>query len=325
MYFGNGMGDSWLAWMSTHPPIEERIAQIAPDFDLAEAKKRPLPPPEEKPKREVPGPVAGGRLAEALLPGQPQLNVASILLAGLPDGVRQASREIHGAWALVYSMLIAEDAGHRAQQMEMIDPALRDEVEKQVGERGWLSSAQRLALIDLAIPTLRQLSPPQYEAFRSGVKALVESDGQIHLFEYTLQKILIRHLDLFFSNGTGPKVKFRSMVPLLPEAGVILSALASGDDGTDAALDAAFRAGVVELLVSPGSFPLERAGEIDLAAFDEALNRFAEAAPDVKRTLLTAGGSVVMHDGSVNDTQIELLRAVADALDCPIPPFVHVA
>jgi len=32
---------------------------------------------------------------------------------------------------------------------------------------------------------------------------------------------------------------------------------------------------------------------------------------------------VVMQDGTVNDPQIEFLRAVADALDCPMPPFVH--
>jgi len=29
-----------------------------------------------------------------------------------------------------------------------------------------------------------------------------------------------------------------------------------------------------------------------------------------------------MHDGCVNDTQFELLRAMADTIDCPIPPSV---
>jgi hypothetical protein len=29
-----------------------------------------------------------------------------------------------------------------------------------------------------------------------------------------------------------------------------------------------------------------------------------------------------MADGSLNDAQFELLRAAADTIDCPIPPFV---
>jgi len=31
---------------------------------------------------------------------------------------------------------------------------------------------------------------------------------------------------------------------------------------------------------------------------------------------------LVLHDGTVNDLQFELLRAIAETLDCPIPPSV---
>ena len=62
-----------------------------------------------------------------------------------------------------------------------------------------------------------------------------------------------------------------------------------------------------------------------MATFDAALDHLAAAAPDVKRTVLTACGAAVMHDGEVNDPEMELLRAIADTLDCPIPPFVKIA
>lgn len=187
-----------------------------------------------------------------------------------------------------------------------------------------MSSAQRLGLVDISIPTLRHLSPEQYTVFRDNVKKLVEADGQIHLFEYTLQKILVRHLDLYFSNATGTKIAFKSLMPLLPETGVLLSALASVHPGDPAGQDAAFRSGVAELLVKPSSFPLERSVTIDLQGFDNALDKVAQAAPDVKRTILTACGAVVMHDGEVNDDEVEFLRAISDTLDCPVPPFVKV-
>ncbi len=326
MFFGNGVGDSWLALFATHPPIEARIAEIAPGFELdSEAAAQTMPPPPASAASATAG-TPGPRLAEAFLPGQPRVAAAAALLAGLPEYSLTASHELHGACALLYSLLLSEDSAVRSAQTALLgaDPTVRDEAVAMFSRRGELSSAQKIGLVDITIPTLRHLSPGQYAAFRKNITDLVEADGQIHLFEYTLQKILLRHLDLSFTNATGPAVRFKSLMPLLPDVGVILSALASSGDGTTAQRDEAFRAGVVELLVKPSSFPLERTETIDLKAFDTALDHLAEAAPDVKRTVLTACGVAVMRDGGVNDAEVELLRAVADTLDCPIPPFVRI-
>lgn len=321
MFFGNGVGDSWLTLFATHPPIEERIEQIAPGFDIAEAKAAA---PVEVPKAPRKKTVVGGRLAEALLPGQPRVAEAAALLAGLPDVSKSASRELHGACALVYSLLLSGEERMRGHQISLInaDERMRAEMLAHFDKRAGLSSAQRLGLVDISIPTLRHLSQEQYAVFRGNVKKLVEADGQIQLFEYTLQKILLRHLDLYFTNATGTPVVYKSLVPLLPETGVLLSSLATMDSGTEVQRDEAFRAGISELLIKPSSFPLERQPIVDLAAFDVALDKIGAAAPDVKRTILTACGAVVMHDGEVNDEQVELLRAISDSLDCPVPPFV---
>ena len=324
MFFGNGIGDSWLALFATHPPIEERIQEIAPGFDIAAAKENAPASPPHLPKNQT---VVGGRLAESLLPGQPRVVEAAALLAGLPVAARSACRELHGACALVYSLLLSDEEKLREHQIALIDAddALRAEILDHYDQRSGLSSAQRLGLVDIAIPTLRHLSREQYAVFRGNVKKLVEADGQINLFEYTLQNILVRHLDLYFTNATGNTVAYKSLLPLLPETGVLLSALASADSGTPGQQDEAFRSGVAELLVKPSAFPLERAAVIDLQAFDAALDKIALAAPDVKRTILTACGAIVMHNGEVNDEEAELLRAISDTLDCPVPPFVRAA
>ncbi|MEI6073384.1 MAG: M48 family metallopeptidase [Verrucomicrobiae bacterium] len=323
MFFGNGIGDSWLALLATHPSIEERIEQISPGFDIAAAKaKAPVVPP-----KQPSGTRVGGRLAESLLPGQPHVAEAVALLAGLPAFSKSACRELHGACALVYALLLSDEPAMREHQLALVqaDDAMRAEALQHFARRADLNSAQRIGLVDIAIPTLRHLSKEQYAVFRENVKKLVEADGEIQLFEYTLQKILVRHLDLYFSNATGTAVQFKSLLPLLPETGVLLSALATMDPGTAAQRDAAFRSGVSELLVKPSAFPLERTDTIDLQAFDLALDKIALAAPDVKRTVLTACGAVVMHDGEVNDGQVEFLRAISDTLDCPVPPFVKIA
>jgi hypothetical protein len=61
---------------------------------------------------------------------------------------------------------------------------------------------------------------------------------------------------------------------------------------------------------------------VNLKDFDRALEDLATASLTVKKTILTACSAAVVHDGIVNDTQFELLRAIADTVDCPIPPFV---
>ncbi|MDX2080769.1 MAG: M48 family metallopeptidase [Terrimicrobiaceae bacterium] len=325
MFFGNGVGDAWMLWFATHPPIDVRIQRIAPGFDL-EAAKKAIPVPPRKPAYSEPGKmVAGGRLAEMMMPGQPQVVVAAALLDSLPESAKTAVHELHGAMCLVYSLLLSEDEAIRERQLALVEPTCRSETTAMHATRGALTSAQRLAIVDIAVPTLRHLSLEQYQRFRETVRGLVEADGEIHLFEFTLQKILVRHLDLYFSDQTGPVVRYKSLIPLLPETGVLLSALAIAEGGDADARKAAFSAGVRELLVKPAAYPLECGEAIDLAAFDAALEKLATAAPDVKRTILTACGAVVETGDPANDTQIELLRAIADALDCPLPPFLRTA
>jgi Zn-dependent protease with chaperone function len=308
MFFGNGMAEAWLGLFATHPPIQQRIAEIAPNFDAQAAS--PAAPP----------------LASAAprFSGDAQLAAATSMLAGLPEFSKPALREIHSACALVFALLLSEDESVRESQIAVLQPdaTLQKEISEMFTNRSQLSSAQKISLVDLAIPVLRGLSPEQYSVFSSRVSQLIEADGQIHLFEYTLQKLLLRHLDAAFTGARRQRVQHRSLVPLLPDTSILLSAIANADEGESTALDAAFQAGVVRLGKSAAAFPLARQSSVNLKDFDRALEDLATASLTVKKTILTACSAAVVHDGVVNDTQFELLRAIADTVDCPIPPFV---
>ena len=47
------------------------------------------------------------------------------------------------------------------------------------------------------------------------------------------------------------------------------------------------------------------------------------AVPQIKRSLIEACVFVVGADGVIQEREAELLHAIADTLDCPIPPFVE--
>lgn len=65
--------------------------------------------------------------------------------------------------------------------------------------------------------------------------------------------------------------------------------------------------------------------ESGLEQLDTALDRLALAAPQIKKNLIEACVQVAGADGLIQEREAELLRAIADTLDCPIPPFVDIA
>nr|MBA3938174.1 hypothetical protein [Planctomycetota bacterium] len=54
---------------------------------------------------------------------------------------------------------------------------------------------------------------------------------------------------------------------------------------------------------------------------DRALAGLALASSGIKRRVLAACAWCVAADGTVTVDEAELLRAVADCLGCPLPPF----
>lgn len=318
MYFGNGVRDSFLSAFATHPPIGERIAAIAPNFDVASV-KRVVPPPIPAP--EAPKPVRSSQMFG--MPAAATCGFATAILASLPEFSRTAAREIQSACALVYSLLLDADASARDNQLAGFQaaPPIREEMLRMFEKRGEIQGPGRIALVDLAIPTLRHLSESQYQEFRSNVRHLIESDQQIDLFEFVLQKILLRHLDLYFSKATGARVRFRSVVAILEEVGFLLTALALVGHTERGEQEAAFAAGVRELLINTASHPVQLGESCDIPGIDRALDKLAEASPSVKRTVLHACAQCVAHDGIVSPNQYEILRAIADAVDCPVPPL----
>ena len=54
---------------------------------------------------------------------------------------------------------------------------------------------------------------------------------------------------------------------------------------------------------------------------DEALQQMESASALIKREVLRACAACVASDRKVTAEESELIRAVADAFDCPIPPL----
>jgi len=185
-----------------------------------------------------------------------------------------------------------------------------------------LAPEARLPFVELTAPALCRMTPAQFHDFFRSVEALVLSDQKTTLFEYALQRLLMRHVVARFVRPKPPVVKYTTITAMLQPLTMVLSALAR--IGNESAGDAAraFAAGSKVLDLSGVPLELDPSVAVDLKAIDAALEELAKATPQLKKKVLEACAACISSDGVVTVEEGELLRAISDSLGCPMPPLI---
>ena len=352
LFFANGLRSSVIGLMATHPPLEERIRALDPAFDgefptvtpeiaepsqsLQQLTSQPPPiPPRPALPPPLPPPLPPAIAAQALLPDVGKittrhLQYAADLQHSLPKILESAARDPLGASALTYALLLSPDPSAREKQLAELSTGtsaqVRDETLRLWPDTQGVQVHTKIPLVDLALPALRQLSPDQFQQFRVAIRTLVESDRQIDLFEYMLQKIVLRHLEPNFVSIPKRATQFYDLKPLAADCGVLLSATAYAGQQETGQAEAAFARGAQLLSrIAKKEIPFYPKVDCDLSQLDSALERLALAVPQIKKNVLNACAETVAADGIMQGREAELLRAIADSLDCPIPPFIPAA
>jgi len=330
-------GMSHFAFLSTHPPIKDRIRRIDRGWNgrFLDVDKSSRIQPESVTQKaaKATGEEKMAKLFK-LLPlhltaligtlDQDHLTYAHKLLAGIPEEVRKAVHEPSAARAVVLALLADGDAEIRARQLQTVqatkDAALLEETQAMVSLLGNAPRETRLPLVDLAVPALRRLSPAQYDEFMNLTDVFIKADRQIDLFEYTLMHVLSRHLEPTFKRVKPPTVAYYALAGVRTECSILLSAIAhAGHKDENEAMDA-FATGAKELRgITLGFVPQAKAG---LAGTKAALEKLDKVSPKLKKELMRACIASVAHDGKVTVSEGELLRTIADALSLPMPPFL---
>ena len=181
-----------------------------------------------------------------------------------------------------------------------------------------LPANARLPLVDMAIPAIKRSSPQQYAKFRQVVDALVAADQMVDLFEYCLRTVLFSYLDVHYGLKRQAAYSFWNISGLTQPLGLVLSMLAHVGHKDEGMAEQAFLAGAQKLPKKIDMLPLT---ECTLAKFDAAMTKLSDSSPKVRRQIVEVVSACITADGQVTLEESELLRAIAAALACPMPPI----
>jgi hypothetical protein len=152
------------------------------------------------------------------------------------------------------------------------------------------------------------------------VESFVRADRQIDLFEYTLTHVLKRHLEPAFTRSRPPAVEYYALPTLGKECAVVLSAVVHAGHREPEGAKRAFAQGAKELNgLSLSLVPLEQAG---LLGVRDSLARLERLSPKLKKDVMRALIAASAFDATITAGEGEVLRAIADSLGLPMPPFL---
>ncbi len=324
MYFGQGIKTSFNAMFSTHPPLAQRIRKIEPRWDgvmMPQASAAEAPSSETTLMERAPPTAvstAGVALAAAVAqignPGTNNLADAQLFIQQLPAAVYEAAHEPFSCRALIYGLLLdAHDPQCRARQLALLrsgcDPETLRALSRLEPDLARVSRSEYLEIVDLAMPALKTLSTAQYATFKKELTELIRADEKVSLLEWCLYRIVTAGYENKVHRGQ------LRLQQLAEAAGTVL--LMACTSGKTCDLTAAFTAAADHLpgmTLAPPESP-----RVSMDQFDRAVKQLERLRPLEKPQFLKALGACMQADGKITSEEVELFRALADCLDCPVP------
>lgn len=312
-----------LDWFSTHPPLAARLAAL--DHPPAPAATSRTPLARSLADLATVRAEIGSFVGTAVTPNAEHVSYSQRLLASLPPALIAAARTAEGASAIILGLLLSRDANQHPAELAVVrniaGSAIAAVLSPISGDVATLHRAKRLPLLGLALGPMQALPASTRTAILSAARALAEHDGEVTLFEFALLKALQRRL-----GPPSPRDRSTGRQSTLAQFAGPIATLLSACAGTAAdthdqavrafSAGAAYFSGIMHVLelAPPASCGLE--------AISSSLDALAAAPEAYRRVLLAACARALSFDRIVSEDESELARAIADALDCPLPPLV---
>ena len=328
MCFGNALNiTAFSNMLATHPPVDERIKAILPTYKYQKGEAQFVEAASAQAGTSQESPVMGfqavsnssevlervGQLDESQLEHtRERMNLIPALLTDAAHDRKKVS-------ALVISLLMRVNP---LSMQELNELASDTQLFEEEDLRSILPLCEELdelkilPVIDLSIPTLKLLSSSEHKQLLKLCEQIILSDKQVLPFEFFIDALLRKHLDPLSTT----KATIKQYRHVLNDLAMVFSQLTSLSNE-----DSAKQLTTLEQVMQSYSAGW-RAGK-QLQAFDsvklhDALNRLNRLSPMLKRPFLQTCADIIMQDNRAEAAELEILRAIAIHLDCPMPQLI---
>jgi Zn-dependent protease with chaperone function len=321
LFFGEGVRFSSL--FATHPSLQDRLMAIDPQLIKAavpafleneETSSAELQPPGTDSLQPLAAFSAQAVVGSAGHLTSQELTVAQNILRRLPRDLHQAVHTASGARAVVICLWLSDL--ENADALKMIDAA-GSESQATLGRLfplvAGLGREKRLLLLDLCLPSLREISFSERVELVDGITSMVHSSGQVDVFELALLAILRRELLRQRARPSG----HRAIADLKDQLSLVFAAVCQAGQPDLTNAERVFIGVTSQLGLSTLQFkdPTLATGPLLVTA----LSSLAALSIRAKQKFLTACVSAIEFDGFVTHSELEHMRLVAATLNCPLP------
>jgi Zn-dependent protease with chaperone function/uncharacterized tellurite resistance protein B-like protein len=340
MYFSQGI-KSFFNLMATHPPLDERIKRIQPNWDGEFSKSTYIRSKTLSDGSSATDETSAMGFSEGATtytaasthtaldidaainqiaqPTQTQVIYARDRIAEIPALLKEAAQAPVSARGLIFGLLLDRQYDLRKQQIALLSEHLTSadlsDLMEIITTTAELDAKLRLPVVELCLASLKQLSPDQHTAFLNCLNVLISADQKVSLMEWSIYRIVLHNTVI-----NNKLMRNRQLSDLQPECQLLLSLLAYA--GARSEQDAAASFAQAQKVLNFSNLTLLPRNSIKLGDADKALEQLNLTKPLQKPQLLKAMSECVLHDGQLSVAEAELFRAIADSLDCPIPPLI---
>ncbi|ELA9712637.1 TPA: M48 family metallopeptidase [Vibrio parahaemolyticus] len=313
MMFGQSKLSGFSGLFATHPPLDERIRRIEPNWDGSYAQHSHAQNTAFDNEQVSGFAVGGGSPAsQSTSPSEQLSETGQQLISQLPPELVDIAREPYSARFIAFA-LIFDDSDIQREMIKSYVP-----LASQSTLIPWLDYDLplhlRFPLLELALPALKSLSEAQKISLCKVLRELSETDNQYSLAEWCVINLLEKQLLAsfgFIKQHKTLKQLEESVFWLLRELAWVSHSQA--DKAQRAYHCALAHLGFPEVKLEPANsnWHLSRA----------ALELLLQLKPKDRRMFVKACRIAIESDGEITVAEGELYRVIACFLEVPEPPL----
>ena len=335
LYFANGVSSILSSLMATHPPLDDRIKKIEPRWNgrfpdygklsnqtkaqKEKAVKREAKKEEVKVKKErfTEGAIAAAMMSVGQVKEEDVEKVQQDI-ASLPPAVLKRLEDPLGAQAVVLSLLY--DKAYKQllfEKIQELHPYLLLEFASFMKEENKGLQEQSALVVALSLNALKSLSVEQYKKFKSLLDFFITIDKNVSLFEWSLQHIIERPLEMHLGLRKVPKTTASNLGAIKEEVEILYSMLAQAQYSDESEAKKAFDMTKKEMHAGALQYvPLEA---IDHQRFINAVTAIERAKPAIAERVFEGVLHLIKSDGKVSKSENAFVHAIAQLMQVPLP------